>query len=61
MTSQRAIPPGRELLKKGNATAQRVLDQSRVMSDVVGRHAKALPASLNPSAPLESLARLGRG
>ena len=61
MTSSRPIPPGRELLNKGNETAQRVIDQSRVMSDVVGRHAKALPAALNPSAPLQSLAKAGQG
>ena len=61
MTSQRAIPPGRELLKKGNATAQRVLKQSRIMADVVGRHAKALPEAMNPQASLESLAKAGKG
>ena len=61
MSQKRPIPPGRELLNKGNATAQRVLDQSRVMSDVVGRHAKALPEALNPQAPLESLAKAGQG
>lgn len=61
MTSQRAIPPGRELLKKGSATAQRVFEQSRIMADVVGRHAKALPEAMNPQAPLESLTKAGRG
>ena len=61
MTSQRPIPPGRELLKKGNETAKRVIEQSRSMADVVGRHAKALPEALNPKAPLESLAKAGHG
>ena len=61
MTTQRPIPPGRELLKKGNATAQRVFEQSRIMADVVGRHAKALPEAMNPKAPLESLAKAGQG
>jgi pimeloyl-ACP methyl ester carboxylesterase len=61
MTSQRPIPPGRELLKKGNATAQHVYQQSRIMADVVGRHAKALPEAMNPRAPLESLTKAGRG
>ena len=55
MTTKRPIPPGRELLSKGNATAQRVLEQSRSMADVVGRHARTLPDALNPKAPLESL------
>ena len=32
MTSKRPMPPGRELLSKGNATAQRVIEQSRIMS-----------------------------
>ena len=61
MTSQRHIPPGRELLKKGNETAKRVIEQSRSMADVVGRHAKALPEALNPKVPLESLAKAGHG
>ena len=61
MTTKRPMPPGRELLSKGNATAQRVLEQSRSMADVVGRHARTLPDALNPKAPLESLAKAGRG
>ena len=61
MTSKRPMPPGRELLSKGNATAQRVIEQSRIMSDVVGRHAKALPEALNPKVPLESLSKASRG
>ncbi|MCE2762649.1 MAG: DUF3141 domain-containing protein [Acetobacteraceae bacterium] len=61
MTTKRPMPPGRELLSKGNVTAQRVLEQSRSMADVVGRHARTLPDALNPKAPLESLAKAGRG
>jgi hypothetical protein len=61
MTSKRPMPPGRELLSKGNATAQRVIEQSRIMSDVVGRHAKALPEALNPKVPLKSLSKASRG
>jgi hypothetical protein len=60
MTTKRPIPPGRELLSKGNATAQRVLEQSRIMADVVGRHARTLPDALNPKAPLESLGKASR-
>ncbi|MFN9094302.1 MAG: DUF3141 domain-containing protein, partial [Alphaproteobacteria bacterium] len=51
MTTKRPMPPGRELLSKGNVTAQRVLEQSRSMADVVGRHARTLPDALNPKAP----------
>lgn len=61
MTSKRPIPPGRELLNKGNQTTQRVIDQSRIMSDVVSRHARTLPAALDPSAPLESFTKAGQG